>query len=98
MSEYKKFKTTMGIKYTKDKQFVGKANIPPTVLSQLETNELGTLIYDGPVPRLCVFCGIQSTRRRFINLKEVILCDDHYFNKSTGEVVQQLREPAPVEA
>lgn len=38
----------------------------------------------------CIFCGEYAGRQKFVNLIKVPLCEEHWMNKSTGEVVHQL--------
>lgn len=42
-------------------------------------------------PRECVFCRQYGTRRRFINLQTVFLCDIHYEVQTAGEIVAQMK-------
>jgi len=46
-----------------------------------------------PPPKICVFCGNPSETSRFVNLQTVNLCQEHYLNKTTGEIVEKLRKP-----
>ncbi len=43
-------------------------------------------------PKVCVFCGGPSEAQKFVNLQLVNLCTADYRERTTGEIVQQLRE------
>lgn len=40
----------------------------------------------------CVACGARSEFQRFVNLRNVDLCKEHYDTLTLGEIVQVLRE------
>lgn len=40
----------------------------------------------------CIFCGSESKRRKFVNLKIVHLCEEDYLTKTTGEIAERIRE------
>lgn len=39
----------------------------------------------------CLFCGKEPSRTKFVNLKMVKLCEDHYQEKTTGEIAERMR-------
>lgn len=47
-----------------------------------------------PEFRKCIFCGGWGSEQKFINREMVSLCLEHFQNKTTGEVVEQLRSIA----
>lgn len=44
------------------------------------------------LPKECIFCGIDSTRQKFVNMIKVPLCNEHWLEKTTGEIAKQLGE------
>lgn len=47
---------------------------------------------EAQLPQSCIFCRGYAKRKRFINLKTVNLCEDHYFGKTPGEVANKIDE------
>lgn len=39
----------------------------------------------------CPFCGKTGTRTKFVHLQLVELCEDHYQDKTTGEIAEIIR-------
>jgi hypothetical protein len=77
------------------KKMISVKDIPTEILDKMV---IGEPISDEPVEvpvsqeRKCIFCGINATDTRLINLQTVALCEEHYLNRTVGEIVQQLRE------
>lgn len=97
MSEYKQIIRQHDVAYMKDSgdgfKFIAKKNIPANVYELLGPDKVvddSNLPASAPV-RECIFCGELATRSKFVDLQTLALCDEHYFNKTTGEIVQQLR-------
>jgi hypothetical protein len=40
--------------------------------------------------RKCIFCGAHARFTKFVNLQTVYVCDDDYYDKSTGKIAEQL--------
>lgn len=66
-----------------------KATSAPSPVQTIDLTDLGA---QSPAPNGCLFCGEPGTKRRFVNLQSVDLCDEHYYACSIGRIVQQLRE------
>lgn len=82
-------------------KLAAKKNLPQEVLNSFEEQLTTETVDPEPVvsPQLnaqddrpCIFCGIPATSFRFINMRQVPLCKEHYLQKTTGETVQRLRE------
>lgn len=95
MSEYKISKGPNGrnLYFRKDEagfKMISVKDIPEDILKTMEVEK--PVSDQAPEFRKCLFCGMQGTEERFINLQKVYLCLDDYGTKTTGEVVAQLRE------
>jgi hypothetical protein len=44
-----------------------------------------------PEPRVCFIDGKEATHRKFLQLVNVWICDEHY-GMSSGKIVQKMRE------
>lgn len=42
------------------------------------------------VSKVCLFCGEEATHTKFVHLQIVQLCGPDYYNKTTGEIGEQL--------
>lgn len=95
MSKYKIVTRTDGsIRYMKDKKFTSKSSIPANVLRQLKpNNEVDDEGMDLEAPlKECIFCQAPTKMYRFINLQTIYICEEHYYDKTTGQIVQQLNK------
>lgn len=91
MSEYKQTKGPKGrFLYFKDGKMISKAAVPAEILDTLQLQK--PVDDTKPEFRKCIFCGDRGTEQKLINLQSVDLCFEHYHNKTTGEIVQHLRE------
>jgi hypothetical protein len=71
-------------------KMISKSSIPEDVLS---TMELQKPVNDqAPEFRKCIFCGALGTEQKFINGEMIDLCLNDYQSRTTGEVVERLRE------
>lgn len=62
------------------------------MISGIEGAESSSVQQVQPDDRRCIFCGQPGTKRKFVFLQMVFLCDEHYNNKTTGEVGQRIKE------
>ncbi len=81
--------------------FVG---VPENIKQKLNRMDYGEVYDDNPSDtaaaekvvqqqgKTCVFCGEPGTRRKFVFLQTVFLCEEHWNNKTTGEVGQRIKE------
>lgn len=80
--------------YFKNGRLVSKEVFPQTIDQGLVQNanvDSGTFIVP---PDDCLFCGQKADYQRFIHLKTINLCQEHYRGKTTGEVAQALKGEA----
>lgn len=85
---YKLIKNKHGNRYMKDNRFVKFDNVPQAVKDKLETHSAAAELD----PKKCIFCGIYATETRFIQLQTIALCDEHFYSKNVGQIVQRLKE------
>lgn len=92
---YKQSKGPRGRKlyFAKDKggfKMVAKSSIPEDILATMELEKP----IDDTLPefRKCIFCGELGTERKLINGQGVDVCLEDYYSKTTGEIVEQLRD------
>lgn len=80
--------------YKMDRKFVSVKNIPANIVELLNTNKEvdDTDLPPAPMYRGCIFCDKHSKLQRTVNLQTVYLCDEHYYDKTIGQVAQQLNE------
>ena len=43
-------------------------------------------------PKVCMICKNFGKMTRMVNLKVVVLCEEHYYSMNMGKIVQHLRE------
>ena len=85
------------VRFTKDGRLFSKKNIPANIYRQFEDKEVGHevndegVVLEAPVKE-CVFCGSESKLYKLINSQTIYLCDEDYYDKNTGQIVQQVRE------
>lgn len=99
MAVYKTINAHNGVRYMKDGRMISERIVPANVVKLLETQpevDDTDLPVDRPMRR-CVFCKQQATCTRFINLQTIDLCEEDYYGKTTGQIVQQLRGGKPSE-
>lgn len=65
-------------------------SIPKDILATMELQE--SVDDTKPEFRKCIFCGELATEQKKITGQNVDLCFDDYHNRTTGEVVEKLRE------
>lgn len=96
MSEYKISKGPRGrVLYFKREEGQGfrmtkRDNIPEHILATMEPEK--PVDDKAPEYRRCIMCGQLGTERRFLNQQMVDLCLDDYQSRTTGEVVEKMRE------
>lgn len=78
-------------KYFKDGELADLDRIPPAVLIKLEESD--SLRYDDmPEKPRCLFCEAPGLRSRHLHGHSPIsLCEEHYYSKSLGKIVAELR-------
>lgn len=100
MNEYSYKVTPKGnVTWYKDGTRVGKKEIPlkfrKTVMMASSAMPK-TIPVDEKGNPTCIFCGQFATKIRAVNvqgrMEEIKLCDDHYYEKSLGAIVKQLRK------
>jgi len=82
---YKKIKGRGGFRYLDgNNRFIAKDKIPKEELDKL----------DGvPSPMGgCIFCDKPAVYTRFINLQTIVLCEEHYYSQTVGQIAHKLRE------
>lgn len=82
--------------YKLGSKYIKKDKVPANILRQLTIG--GPAISDEDIKleaplKHCIFCNEMTKTSRFINMQTIYLCDEHYHSMTTGQVVQQLREP-----
>ena len=88
---YKKSKGPRGrFLYFKDGKMVSPKSIPEDVLAKLNDHVTVEPPKEKP-QRTCIFCGEPGTEESFIDLQTIYLCQEHYLNKTKGEIAHKLR-------
>lgn len=90
MAIYRKVKRKSGSaipNYSRDGWMIPTQYVPPEVMKELEDKEE----YEDTAKR-CVVCLGRATHTRFADMQVVDLCEQDYYNKRMGEVVQALRQ------
>lgn len=94
MSIYTKSKGLKNSKiYRRDGKMIKTADTPGNVMALLETQDSvndENLKLEKPT-KPCIFCGMHSKLSRTINQEVVVICEAHYYEKTTGQIVQQVR-------
>jgi hypothetical protein len=44
------------------------------------------------IEKKCLFCGVESKLTRQVNLRTVVLCEEHYYDKNIGQIAEQLNK------
>jgi hypothetical protein len=57
------------------------------------TTSTTTLPPTTPTDRVCLFCGAYGDTTKYVNMRIVYLCNNHYLTKTTGEIAEQLNKP-----
>lgn len=81
--------------YLKDKLPVKKTDIPANIFAELTAGKEAvddSVVQPQATVKFCVFCKAPCTLTRFVNMQTVYMCEQHYHDKTIGQVVQQLRE------
>lgn len=93
MSEYKKFMLRGKPRYLgPNKKFIKEENIPADVFIRLQ-NETIVSTEQPITDKNCIFCGVGGCKMtRFINLRTIYLCEEHYYAETIGKIAQRLRE------
>lgn len=89
---YKKIKTKKGlVRWLKDGRFVSPKDVP---------EEIKSFSISEKKPVKCLFCNQKGDKIRSLFMpqtkerKEVKLCEDHYYEKSLGKILEQIRKEA----
>lgn len=101
------------VMYFKNGKMTSPSEIPQSILNQLTPDteisvdspapkQMGVKDKEEPAKPAskepCVFeCGKPATRRRFLNMQIIRLCDEDYEGHTTGEIVAQSRKVATVQ-
>ena len=91
MSEYKAIKGKAGIRYMYGGRIVSKDSVPLELIDELNDS----LKEPEAVPqgtKLCLFCGVYTNWKRFVNGQNVSICEEHYYEKTLGKIVEKLNE------
>lgn len=95
MAEYAMVKTPGGAvryKNVTSGKLVKRASIPPEALQKLFMEKV---VEEAP-KKSCLFCGAFAPCVRLVNLQAIALCNEHYYGKTIGQVVQHIREQANI--
>ena len=85
MTEYKVVAGKRGKRYFKNSKFISADKILISVLERLTP--------DNPVTiKECLFCGAESKLERLVVGQSLALCNEHYYGKTIGQIVNKLRE------
>lgn len=96
MAEYNMVLGGLGVPvYKKDNLYIKATEVPGNIVTRLElggepVSDEGMKL-EAPLME-CVFCKGLTKISRLINQRTIALCDEHYHNKTTGQVIQRLRE------
>ena len=53
------------------------------------------IIPDKPVvdtSKSCIFCGQPAKYQRFVQLRTIPICEEHYYSETVGKIAEKLRE------
>lgn len=94
MSIYTQVTSVKGDRYMKDKRFIAKAAVPPKILAKLEVGRevSDERVHVTPPIKKCIFCSKETKLSRIINSETIYLCENDYYSKTVGQVVQKVRE------
>lgn len=95
MAEWSAFMfTDTEIRYMKNKKFISKKNVPGNYVPLIKVGEIFDDEGIKPLAPLkyCVFCGEVAKMTRMLNGQTIPLCDKDYYDKTIGQVAQQIRE------
>jgi len=88
MSNYKMINGPKGtVRYMLDGRMVKAVSVPEDIMARLHTTPT-----EATSDRLCVFCGAPSKYSRLVNLQTVYICNEHYYDKTIGQVAEQIRK------
>ena len=94
---YKVIQGSRGPRYMKDNRFVKKLDIPADILIKLDVGMQELTTEDNPLTeKVCAVCGQWGKMSKFLNGNAIVLCEDHYYSLTTGQVVQKIRERSNV--
>lgn len=88
---YTTVKGRNGVRYMKEGRFVKKDSIPADILIKLD---VGMKVEEAiaPTENKCIFCNMPTKEFRLLNSQPAYLCEEHYYEKTLGEVAKQVRE------
>ena len=75
----------------RDGKLVKTADVPEDVIEKLKDHASVQESHE-IVDKSCLFCGVQSKYGRLVNLKTIYLCEEHYYDKSIGQIVQKINQ------
>lgn len=81
--------------------FIAKKNIPANIFRELEAGKEAVddegMQLEGNVKE-CIFCGQVCKWSRIVNMQTIYLCEEHYYDKTIGQIAQRMREAEEVRA
>lgn len=83
-----------GLRYFRDGKLVSKTTIPANVFAQLKPDEEFDdegIVPEAPV-KTCIFCDAPTKISRLVNLQTVYICEEHYYDKTIGQIAQHLNK------
>lgn len=86
---YRIVRGSKGVRYMKDGKLIAKAKVPAGVLEELDKAEVAE--NKSKAIKACLFCGSAGRFQRFVNLTNVDLCEDDYWNQNVGKIAEKLR-------
>src|SRR3990167_9610109 len=83
-SEYRLINGKAGKRYLKDGRLVSVKNVPENILQQLtEDNVVGEQgVKPTPNSEPCIFCGKWGNLTRSLNGQSIVLCNEHFYNRT----------------
>jgi hypothetical protein len=92
------------IRYFRNRKFMAFKDVPQAVRDYPNFDETFTLDEDveanlatqtetttEKASRPCLFCSEEGIRPRYVNMKTVYLCQEHYINTNLGKIVAHMR-------
>lgn len=90
MPIYKEIISTNGTRYTKDKRFIKKSEVPADILAKMQLGK--DVSTDRTFNKECLFCGEPAKLTRVVNAKVVYLCDSDFYSNNIGKIAEELRK------
>lgn len=78
--------------YFKDGKMISVKDIPEDIVDVLPLGgEYVEKEVVAPTIRKCLFCERDASESRFVNLRTIDLCEEHYYDTTIGEISQKLQ-------